>query len=179
MPNPCYTVGHSTLAFDDFVSLLGAGNVTHIIDVRRFPRSRRYPHFNIEVLPVSLGERGIGYTHMPVLGGRRASSNAPATACSNDYWQNRSFRNYADHALTAEFATALEELRELMRSDRCAIMCAEAVWWRCHRRVITDYLLAGGDQVFHLTPPHGCAPAQITPAARLIEGGGLCYIAEG
>ena len=172
MRNPFHTVGHSTLTFPDFAALLTLGKVTHIADVRRFPGSRRHPHFNRDALADALRDIGIGYTHMPALGGRRHAKQATS---ENAYWENDAFRAYADYAMTEEFRAAFDELRELGRRERVAVMCAEAVWWRCHRRIVADYLIANGEKVLHLMPPATIAEATLTPEAVPQPDGTLRY----
>ena len=142
-----FTVGHSTRTLEAFVSLLHAAGVRAIADVRRFPASRRHPQFNRENLEVSLPDAGIAYRHFPALGGRRGKGLPDSP---NGWWEIEAFRHYADNALGAELAGALRQLREYGHTQTCAVMCAEAVWWRCHRRLIADYLLAAGERVVHL-----------------------------
>jgi uncharacterized protein (DUF488 family) len=172
MPNPFHTVGHSTLTFEAFAALLALGGVTHVADVRRFPASRRHPHFNSEPLAASLADIGIGYRHVPALGGRRSAQRDSTT---NAYWEHPAFRAYADYAATRAFGDAFDALRELGRTERVAVMCAEAVWWRCHRRIIADYLLAHGETVVHLMPPATVEAATLTPAAARRADGTLRY----
>jgi uncharacterized protein (DUF488 family) len=166
------TIGHSTRSIDDFVALLRSAGVELVADVRAIPRSRTNPQFNLEALPASLAAAGIGYEHLPALGGRRGRS---AAGSSNDFWQNASFRNYADYAATAAFRAGLSRLKELGSRQACAVMCAEAVWWRCHRRIIADYLLAEGETVFHILGPAHIEPARSTPSARRMPDGTLIY----
>jgi len=167
-----FTIGHSTRSIDDFVALLRSAGVELVADVRAIPRSRTNPQFNLEALPASLAAAGIGYEHLPALGGRRGRS---AAGSSNDFWQKASFRNYADYAATAAFRAGLARLRELGSRQACAVMCAEAVWWRCHRRIIADYLLAEGETVFHILGPAHIEPARSTPSARRMPDGTLIY----
>jgi uncharacterized protein (DUF488 family) len=167
-----FTIGHSTRSIDDFVALLRSPGIELVADVRAIPRSRTNPQFNLEALPASLAAAGIGYEHLPALGGRRGRS---AAGSSNDFWQNASFRNYADYAATAAFRAGLARLRELGSRQACAVMCAEAVWWRCHRRIIADYLLAEGETVFHILGPAHIEPARSTPSARRMPDGTLIY----
>ncbi|MFW6077047.1 MAG: DUF488 family protein [Hyphomicrobiales bacterium] len=174
MAQPFFTIGHSTRTTDAFVDLLRAERVGMVVDVRTVPRSRTNPQFNRDVLPDSLAAHQIGYEHIAELGGLRGARRDAAPS-PNGFWDNTSFRNYADHALTPEFRVGLERLRELGAERRVAIMCAEAVWWRCHRRIITDYLLAAGDTVFHILGPGKVEAARMTPAARPVPGGGLVY----
>lgn len=161
----------------EFVALLRQVNVTRLVDVRSIPRSRTAPQFNGDTLPGALAALGIGYDHLRALGGRRHHRKGEPPS-PNGYWRVMAFRNYADHAATAEFRTGLDDLRALARVERCAIMCAEAVWWRCHRRIIADYLLAGGTRVEHIMGPGQVAPATLTPGARITADGTLHYPAS-
>jgi uncharacterized protein (DUF488 family) len=169
-----FTIGHSTRSVEEFVELLRASGVDLVVDVRTVPRSRTNPQYNADALPGSLAPYQIGYGHLAKLGGlrgrRRDLGESP-----NAMWQNQSFRNYADYAMTDVFRDGLGELRELGRERRPAIMCAEAVWWRCHRRIIADYLLAAGDEVFHILGPGKVEPAKPTPGARPGPDGSLVY----
>lgn len=169
-----YTVGHSTRTQDELIALLRAGDVEHVVDVRAMPRSRTNPQFNHDVLAQSLEAVEIGYTHWPSLSGLRARSKTVADEV-NGYWRNRSFHNYADYALSASFQQGLESLIELGQRRVCALMCAEAVWWRCHRRIITDHLLHRGAQVYHLMNADRIDPATMTVAARTADDGELVY----
>ncbi len=169
-----FTIGHSTRALAEFVSLLRQVDVTLLVDVRSTPRSRTAPQFNGDTLPDSLVADGIGYRHLRALGGRRhRHKGAPPSL--NTYWRVAAFRNYADYAETDEFRAGLDDLSALARRHRCAIMCAEAVWWRCHRRIITDYLLADGAHVEHIMGPGQIIPATLTPGARVMADGTLRY----
>jgi uncharacterized protein (DUF488 family) len=159
---PFFTIGHSTRLIGEFVGLLAASEVDLVVDVRNFPRSRTNPQYNREALSVSLSEFQIGYEHVAELGGRRPRTRDIAPAV-NALWQNQSFHNYADYAMCDGFRRGLARLRELGCARRCAVMCAEAVWWRCHRRIIADYLLANGEQVFHILGPGKVAMASLTP----------------
>ena len=174
MPLPFYTIGHSTRALTDFVALLQSVEVALVADIRRIPRSRTNPQFNTDTLPASLAPFGIDYEHIAALGGRR-SRTPDAPAGTNDFWSNASFRNYADYASTAAFQTGLRHLLALGRGRTCAIMCSEAVWWRCHRRIVADYLLAGGETVIHIMGQGRLEPARLTPGARVQPGGTLAY----
>ncbi|MGD9740459.1 MAG: DUF488 family protein [Bauldia sp.] len=168
MTNAIFTVGHSTLEVDAFIGLLRQAGADFVVDVRRFPRSRRHPQFNDDALAARLAEDGIGYEHIAALGGRRAGTGAGSI---NAYWREAGFRNYAGYALTADFRHGLERLLDIADTRRPAIMCAEAVWWRCHRRIITDYLLAAGVTVLHIMQPFRLEPAELTAAAvRVPEG---------
>ena len=144
----------------------GAGFVA---DVRTMPRSRANPQFNTQVLPGGLAEAGIGYEHIAALGGLR-SKRREVAAEVNGFWQNASFHNYADYAMGETFAAGLDRLRALGREAPCAIMCAEAVWWRCHRRIIADYLLAAGEDVRHVMADGKVVEARQTSAARRHQG---------
>jgi len=172
--HPFFTIGHSTRPLDEFIALLQESAVTLVVDVRTVPRSRTNPQYNTDALPEPLAAAGIGYRHVAALGGLRGRKrDAPEEI--NAFWENQSFHNYADYAMSPDFRAGLDTLRELGRTQRCAIMCAEAVWWRCHRRIITDYLLAAGEEVFHILGPGHVEPARITEAARPAEGGVLVY----
>lgn len=141
-----WTVGHSTHCLEEFVGLLHGQRIALLGDVRTVPKSRRHPHFRAEGLSVSLFDQGVAYRHLAGLGGwRHSQADSP-----NGAWRNDSFRGYADYALTGEFAAALGELCGLAREQRTAIMCSEALWWRCHRRLIADRLTAGGWEVCHI-----------------------------
>jgi uncharacterized protein (DUF488 family) len=149
MPYRFFTIGHSTRSIGEFVDLLGNAEVQLVIDVRTVPRSRTNPQYNSEILAMTLSECQIGYHHIAALGGLRGRQrDVPADV--NAYWQNQSFHNYADYAMSGDFHSGLTRLRELGEVAPCAIMCAEAVWWRCHRRIIADYLIAAGETVFHI-----------------------------
>lgn len=170
---PVFTIGHSTRPIAEFVQLLEMAKMESVIDVRSIRRSRTNPQYNAETLPRSLAEFGIGYTPIPELGGRRSRQKSVPPQV-NGYWRNRSFHNYADFAMSAEFAIGLQRLLKLSADAVCAVMCAEAVWWRCHRRIIADYLLLHGRAVFHLMEKERVEPASMTPAA-LVRGKVLAY----
>jgi len=174
MSNPFFTIGHSIRPFDAFVGLLKGPDVNLVVDVRTIPRSRSNPQYNSDVLPVSLSNFQIGYEHIAALGGLRGSQPGvpPAT---NAFWQNRSFHNYADYAMGEFFRSGLFRLRDLGQSERCGIMCAETLWWRCHRRIIADYLIAAGETVFHILGPGQIKQAQMTRTARFGSAGTLTY----
>jgi uncharacterized protein (DUF488 family) len=174
MANAFYTIGHSTRQLDDFVAMLREVEVARVVDVRTVPRSRTNPQYNRETLPQSLAPLQIGYEHIAALGGLRGKDrNVPPDA--NGYWQNDSFHNFADYAMGEAFHAGLAHLRELGHIERCAIMCAEALWWRCHRRIIADYLLAARERVFHLMGPGKIETAHMTDAARFDDPGRLTY----
>lgn len=168
-----YTVGHASRSVDELIGLLDQAGVTFVVDVRRIPRSRTNPQFNADTLPSRLAEHDIGYRHVPRLGGLRRSNSPPSSA--NAHWQNTSFRGYADYSGTAEFREGLAELCAIGRTHVCAVMCAEAVWWRCHRRIIADYLLADGNEVFHVMGPGRIERAVMNIAAVRQEDGTLIY----
>ena len=169
-----YTIGHSTRPIGEFVALLQQVAVDLLVDVRSIPRSRTNPQFNADALPQTLLQFGISYRHLAALGGLRHRKKG-ATPSRNMFWQVAAFRNYADYAATDVFRNGLDELRALARDNCCAIMCAEAVWWRCHRRIITDYLLAQGVPVMHIMGLDKIAPAKLTPGVQLLPGGTLTY----
>ena len=143
--------------------------MTRLVDVRTVPRSRTNPQYNKDVMPASLAPHGIAYEHLAGLGGLRGrKSEVPPEV--NGFWDNQSFHNYADYAMTSPaFAEDFARLRTMARTERCAIMCAESVWWRCHRRIITDYLLASGRDVFHIVSSDVPEPAKITPEAIAVD----------
>ena len=172
-----FTIGHSTRTLAELVALLRQVDVTVLVDVRSSPRSRTTPQFNGDTLPDSLAVDGIAYRHLGALGGRRHHHKG-APPSLNGYWQVAAFRNYADYAETDEFRAGLDALRAIARTDRCAIMCAEAVWWRCHRRIIADYALAGGMRVEHIMGPGQVVPATLTPGARVMADDTLQYPAR-
>ena len=169
-----FTIGHSTRAGEDFIAALKAAGVRTLADIRRFPQSRRYPHFNGEKLAPSLAASGIAYHHFPELGGRRGR-RADGQASPNTLWRQEPFRNYADYAETPEFRAAFERLAELARQHVVAIMCAEAVWWQCHRRIVADYLLAAGFPVEHIFDAKKREPATLTPGAQPRGDGTIRY----
>jgi uncharacterized protein (DUF488 family) len=178
MARPFFTVGHSTRSIGEFVELLAASEIGLVVDVRSVPRSRTNPQYNLEMLPKSLSEFQIAYEHMAELGGLRPRAHDIVPSV-NGFWENQSFHNYADYAMGAGFQSGLARLRELGSVQRCAVMCAEAVWWRCHRRIIADYLLIAGEQVFHILGPGKIVPASLTKVARRHPDGALIYPAEG
>ena len=169
-----FTIGHSTRAIEDFIAALKAAGVATVADIRRFPKSRRYPHFNDENLAPALAAAGIGYVHFPALGGRRAK-RADGQPSRNTLWRQEPFRNYADYAETAEFRAAFDALVALARAGTVAMMCAEAVWWQCHRRIVADYLLAAGLPVEHIFDAKKREPATLTPGAAPRGDGTILY----
>lgn len=177
MTHPFYTIGHSTRSVEEFVELLQTAGVGLIADVRTVPRSRTNPQFNRDTLPDALSGFQIGYEHIAELGGLRGHTHDIASAV-NSFWQNQSFHNYADYAMSDGFRAGLARLRDLGRERACAVMCAEAVWWRCHRRIIADHLLAVGEAVFHIMGPRRIESARMTEGARAGPDG-LTYPAIG
>jgi len=177
MRHPFYTIGHGTRPLDEFVGLLQSVGVTLLVDVRTVPRSRTNPQYNQDLLPNSLRPHGIGYEHMAALGGLRGRVREVAPSV-NAFWTNKSFHNYADYAMSERFRGGLAHLRQIGETQRCAIMCAETVWWRCHRRIISDYLLAAGEQVFHIFSMGKVEQAVINEAARPQRTDVLAYPAE-
>ena len=169
-----FTIGHSTRTVADFVAMLRESSVTLLADIRSIPRSRATPQFNADTFPADLAASGIAYRHLTALGGRRHHRRG-APPSLNTFWQVVAFRNYADYAETAEFRAGLDELVGLARESRCAIMCAEAVWWRCHRRIVADYLMTGGTQVKHIMGPHKVIDAVLTVGAQVLPNGSLRY----
>jgi uncharacterized protein (DUF488 family) len=178
MANPFHTIGHSTRSLDEFIGLLRSADVTLVVDVRTVPRSRTNPQYNADTLPPALRGARIGYERIAALGGLR-SRQRQVPADVNGFWENDSFHNYADYAMGEKFREGLGQLRELGHARRCAIMCAEAVWWRCHRRIIADYLLAAGETVLHIMGPNNIAPARLTDGAKPDSSGVLIYPAAG
>ena len=161
-----WTVGHSTRSTEEFGKILLAHGIQVLVDVRSFPGSRRYPQFNRAELSQTLAEIGIEYRHEPRLGGRRT----PRADSHNTAWKNASFRAYADHMESEEFRRGVEELLEVAAGARTAVMCAEAVWWRCHRSLISDYLKAEGHTVIHILDQSRTEEHPFTSAARIVEG---------
>jgi len=172
-----FTIGHANRSIDEFVAPLRETNVELVVDVRTIPRSRSNPQFNRDALTQALPAHGIGYEHIAELGGLRGRQrNVPSAA--NAFWHNKSFHNYADYAESEPFRRGLDRLRALARGRACVIMCAESVWWRCHRRIIADYLLAAGERVFHIMGQGQVQKAVMTDAARQDSRGLLTYPAS-
>jgi uncharacterized protein (DUF488 family) len=172
--NPIFTIGHSTRPITEFVALLRRSEIAMVADVRSLPRSRTNPQYNRDALNASLADAGIGYEHIAALGGRRGRSRDVAPAV-NDFWENASFHNFADYAMSGAFRDGVTRLRELARGQRCAVMCSEAVWWRCHRRIIADHLVHAGEAVFHIIGAARVEPAHMTPSAKPGDGDALTY----
>jgi uncharacterized protein (DUF488 family) len=163
-----WTIGHSTRTSAEFIALLEQHSIRTLADVRLLPGSRRYPHFNSDVLAAAIVEQGIRYEHFPELGGRRK----PRPDSANSAWRNDSFRGYADHMQTPEFASGIARLLELAAAaGPAAIMCAEAVWWRCHRALVSDYLKVRGVEVIHIIDARKSEPHPFTSAATIVDGG--------
>lgn len=166
MPPTIWTIGHSTRPMDEFLGLLAHYRLKAVADVRRFPGSRRQPQYARETLPTALAEQGISYHWFPSLGGRRR----PLPDSPNIAWRNTSFRGYADHMASAEFSRGLDELIELSGQQRTTLMCAEAVWWRCHRALIADVLCVHGIEVVHILDEKHTIVHPYTSPARIVNG---------
>lgn len=165
-PATIWTIGHSTRTLQEFLGLLAEYRIEAIADVRRFPGSRRHPHFASDALAATLPAHGIAYQWLPKLGGRRkVQPGSPNTA-----WRNASFQGYADYTATAEFAEGLAELLKLAAGKRTALMCAEAVWWRCHRSIISDVLKLRGIEVIHIIDATHTTVHPYTSAAHVVDG---------
>jgi uncharacterized protein (DUF488 family) len=169
-----FTIGHSTRPLAAFAELLEAAKVELVADVRTVPRSRTNPQYNQDSFPLALKAYQIAYRHFPALGGLRPKART-VTPAANAFWRHASFHNYADYAMSDAFRAGLAELREAGASQCSAIMCAETLWWRCHRRIITDYLINAGDEVFHILGPGHVEAAALTPAARPAPNTTLVY----
>jgi uncharacterized protein (DUF488 family) len=161
---PFFTIGHSNRSIEDFAGLLREAQVELLVDIRKIPMSRANPQFNTDALPGALAPFRISYEHIAALGGLRGKARAlPAQV--NGFWTNDSFHNYADYALSEQFRAGFEQLVGDGFKRRAAIMCSEAVWWRCHRRIVADYLIADGRTVFHIMGPDRIEPARLTDGA--------------
>jgi uncharacterized protein (DUF488 family) len=162
-----WTIGHSTRAIDEFISLLKENEINLLADVRAWPGSKRYLQFNKDALAESLSAHGIRYEHFPELGGKRKSK----PDSRNTEWRNASFRGYADYMETEQFQKGIERLLDVAaEAGPTAIMCAEAVWWRCHRSLIADYLKARGVELLHILGANKVEPHPYTSAARIVNG---------
>jgi uncharacterized protein (DUF488 family) len=161
-----WTIGHSTRSIDDLIAVLAAYQIELVVDVRRFPGSRRVPQFSAEFLEKSLAAAGIGYCWIPALGGRRRADST----MDNSAWQNSAFKAYAQHMETEEFSDGLNELLMLSEGCNTAIMCAELLWWRCHRRIISDVLLSLGISVIHIRDESHADAHKLGPPARIVDG---------
>jgi uncharacterized protein (DUF488 family) len=161
-----WTIGHSTRSADEFIDMLKAFSITHLVDVRTYPGSRRYPHFNKDTFRQSLTKENIRYTHLPALGGRRK----PKPDSKNIAWKNEGFRGYADYMQTAEFNNGIKELEAIATAERTAYMCSEAVWWKCHRSLVSDYLKVKGWQVLHIMSLESADEHPYTKPAKVADG---------
>lgn len=161
-----WTIGHSTRTIEEFIALLHSYNIQLLADIRSFPGSKRYPHFNKTSLETSLRKAGLGYIHFPGLGGRRK----PRPGSTNTAWRNAAFKGYADYMETDEFKKAIEELEQVAQTQRTAYMCSEAVWWRCHRSLVSDYLKMRGWKVYHITDIGKSHEHPYTSPARAVQG---------
>lgn len=166
-----FTVGHSTRSFEELLSILTAAGVKAVADVRAYPSSRRHPQFNRGALAESLDAAGLGYRHLPELGGRRR----PRADSVNGAWREPAFRGYADHMASEEFATGLHALERLATERPTAVMCAEALWWRCHRRLVSDALTARGWRVEHLGAGGEPSMHELPPFAVVGDDGSVTY----
>ncbi len=171
---PFLTIGHSNRSLDEFIALLSENSVGVVVDVRKLAGSSRFPQFNADALDEALADERIGFRRLEGLTGRRPVSRTVPFEV-NAWWQNRSFHNYADHALSEEFREDLEELMGWGEGRQCALMCSEAVWWRCHRRIIADHLLARGEQVIHILGARQADRAELSSGAVVGEDGSVTY----
>jgi uncharacterized protein (DUF488 family) len=171
---PFFTIGHSNRSLEAFIELLTGAHINLVADIRAFPRSRTNPQFNKDTLPGALAAFDISYEHMAALGGLRGKVQTVPQEV-NGLWTNESFHNYADYALSAQFHAGLKLLLDEGRKQHCAIMCSEAVWWRCHRRIVADYLLAAGETVLHIMAKGRLEPAELTRGAVIQRGGTVVY----
>ena len=167
-----HSIGHSNRTLAEFLSLLARNGISALADIRQFTRSRANPQFNADTFAPALAQAGIAYEHIAALGGRRS---AKLKQSPNGLWENAAFRNYADYALTDPFEAGFAALLGLAETHRVAMMCAEAVWWRCHRRIVTDYLLARGHTVLHILGEAEPKPATLTPGAEIRSDGKILY----
>lgn len=171
---PFYTIGHSSRSIDEFIAMLAAANIELVADIRKMPMSRANPQFNHDALAASLADAGIAYEHVAALGGLRGKTpTVPADV--NGLWRNASFHRYADYALTEPFRAGLEHVIAQGHERRCVLMCSEAVWWRCHRRIVADYLLARGETVLHFVGAGREEPAHLTLGAVIESGDAVVY----
>ena len=174
MTLPFFTIGHSNRTLEDFVALLTGPGIDRVVDIRTVPKSRTNPQFNKDTLPDALAIAGISYEHIADLGGLRGKARS-VPASVNAFWTNESFHNYADYALSAQFLAGLKHLRGEGHVRRCAIMCSEAVWWRCHRRIVADCLIASGETVIHIMGQGRLNPARLTQGAVVQDNGTVVY----
>ena len=169
-----FTIGHSNRSLDELIAMLQSTEIELVVDVRSFPRSRTNPDFNIDTFPQALSQVGINYQHCADLGGRRPKQKQ-VDEHVNDLWRVQAFHNYADYALSDTFQAALDELIDLGKQQQLTLMCSEAVWWRCHRRIITDYLLLKGYKVEHIMGVGRLDIAKPTQGAELNSNGQVIY----
>jgi uncharacterized protein (DUF488 family) len=174
---PFFTIGHSNWSIQTFIELLRDAQIELLFDIRKVPMSKANPQFNNDVLPLSLASFQISYEHIAALGGLRGKVRSVSPDV-NSFWRNESFHNYADYALSAQFRAGLAHLLDEGHKRRSVIMCSEAVWWRCHRRIVADYLIAGGEAVFHIMGKGRLEPARITPGGALQPDGTIVYPAS-
>ena len=173
MPPSIFTIGHSTRPIDAFLELLAESRIECVVDVRRLPGSRRFPQYNAEALEESLASQDIDYWHLEPLCGRRSKAELESSI-ADAFWRNASFGRYAAHARSTAFENGLEALLNRAHEQRCALMCSEAVWWRCHRRIIADHLLARGVSVFHIMGLGNVVAAELTRGA-ILDNGNVIY----
>ncbi len=166
---PIYTIGHSSRPLQEFLDLLAESAIACVVDVRRLPGSRAFPQYDQAALSDSLLAHGIAYWHLPALCGRRNAGEVRELP-TDHFWTNASFSRYAAWAQGTEFRRGLDAFVERASQERCALMCSEAVWWRCHRRIITDHLLARGCEVFHIMGPGKAVAATLTRGAKVQDG---------
>jgi uncharacterized protein (DUF488 family) len=171
---PFFTIGHSNRSLEGFVELLREADIRLVADIRTVPRSRANPQFNKDTLPAALAAIGISYEHMAALGGLRGKTKG-LPAAVNGFWTNASFHNYADYTLSEQFHGGLEHLLRLGHERRCAMMCSEAVWWRCHRRIVADRLIAHGETVCHIMGQGRIELARLTSGAAVQPDGTVVY----
>jgi uncharacterized protein (DUF488 family) len=174
MPPSVLTIGHSNHPLDRFLALLARHGVEALADIRRFPGSRKHPHFSRDNLAAALSQSGVDYHWLEALGGRRHRQRDESP---NRGLENQGFRNYADYMLTGEFREAVEKLLEIARRKRAAILCAEGLFWQCHRRLVSDFLVASGVAVQHIMPTGELRPHTLTSGA-VIESGRVTYPGE-
>ena len=161
-----YTIGHSTRTLEHFIAMLQSFSIEMLVDIRSYPGSKRYPHFNKENLEISLPEKNINYIHLKSLGGRRATK----PDSKNTGWRHPAFRGYADYMETDEFKKGIEELEQIAIKQKTAYMCSEAVWWRCHRSLVSDYLKLNGWMVYHIMEINKSEEHHYTQPAKIIDG---------
>lgn len=165
-PGTTFTIGHSNRSFEDFLAMLKSFSIELVADIRTLPGSRKYPHFDKEKLEGWLRQNNIEYRHLPALGGRRK----PMKDSRNTAWRHAAFRGYADHMETEEFSVALTELEQLASKHKVAYLCSEAVWWRCHRAMVSDLLKNRGWEVMHIMEVGKAKEHPYTSAAKIVEG---------